>query len=279
MNYIKISRNITRWGWYDDSAMLAIWIHLLIDANCKEKLWHGEVIPRGSLITTISKLASDTGLAEKQVRDCLNRFVKTGEIKKDGASKWTRITIVNYDLYQGYDDSKDDGHSGTERVTTLSLFGPEEEPQPQIKDISDAVERIYKSYPAKCPVSNRNTGKSSKDKEKIGRLLRGNEYTEESLSFIINKYVADSVSSRSYIKNFATFLNNIPDYSEEVQGGEIEKPQQQASQSKAKTYTIQEIRRFYPKESGETDEQYRERIEFIVMVKRGDGVIIVDNEN
>ena len=111
-------------------------------------------------------------------------------------------------------------------------------------------------------------------------LFKGiEEFNNLIFSFIINKYVADSVSSRSYIKNFATFLNNIPDYSEEVQGGEIEKPQQQASQSKAKTYTIQEIRRFYPKESGETDEQYRERIEFIVMVKRGDGVIIVDNEN
>lgn len=84
------------------------------------------------------------------------------------------------------------------------------------KEASDpAVERIYAAYPSKCPVSKRGTGKSSKDKHKIARLLRDGEYTEESLTEIIKRYLKESAESQSYIKNFATFLNNIPDYSEE----------------------------------------------------------------
>ena len=99
--YIKISRTIKDWGWYDDPNVLAVWIHILVDANWKESsVWHGEEIPRGTLITSVAKLASETGLTDKQIRICLDKLSKTGEIVKEGANKWTRITICNYALYQ-----------------------------------------------------------------------------------------------------------------------------------------------------------------------------------
>ena len=78
---------------------------------------------------------------------------------------------------------------------------------------SEAVERIYGLYPTKCPVGGRATGKSSKDKEKIARILQ--TMPEEKLTKIIKRYIDESIAGKSYIKNFATLLNNLPDYPDE----------------------------------------------------------------
>lgn len=78
----------------------------------------------------------------------------------------------------------------------------------------EAVERIYALYPTKCPVSGRATGKSAKDKTKIARLLSVN--TEEVLTEAIKRYLEESINTKTYIKNFGTFLNNIPDFGEQT---------------------------------------------------------------
>lgn len=79
------------------------------------------------------------------------------------------------------------------------------------------IESIYSMYPTICEKGNRNTGKTPKNKVKIKSLLKS-QYTYESLKSIIERYIRESGSSRGYIQNFGTFLNNIPDYgnSEEI---------------------------------------------------------------
>jgi len=75
---------------------------------------------------------------------------------------------------------------------------------------AETVDRIYALYPTKCPISGRSTGKSAKDKVRISKLLM--VLTEEQFTSIIKQYLEESQKSVSYIKNFSTFLNNIPDY-------------------------------------------------------------------
>lgn len=107
MGYIKLFRKIQEWGWYDDPNTLALWVHLLLDANWKERNeWHGVNIERGSMITSVAKISTSTGLTERQVRTCLGRLVKTGEIKLEATNKWTKITICKYDSYQGSDEDE-----------------------------------------------------------------------------------------------------------------------------------------------------------------------------
>lgn len=102
MGYIKLFRKMQEWGWYDDPNTLALWVHLLLDANWKECAeWHGVNIERGSMITSVARLSTDSGLSERQVRTCLWHLVKTGEIKMEATNKWTKITICKYDSYQG----------------------------------------------------------------------------------------------------------------------------------------------------------------------------------
>ena len=74
----------------------------------------------------------------------------------------------------------------------------------------EAVERIYAIYPSSVfrPEGNKATLKSTKDKEKIARLLK--VWGEQRLTNTINKYIAEV--NPPYTKMLSTFLNNIPDY-------------------------------------------------------------------
>ena len=72
------------------------------------------------------------------------------------------------------------------------------------------VDRLYKLYPSKCLVSGRPSGKSKKNKDKIKTRLK--EYTFEELEYAIIRYKKECVENKVYMKNFSTFLNNIPDY-------------------------------------------------------------------
>lgn len=78
------------------------------------------------------------------------------------------------------------------------------------KALDESVERIYQSYPSKCANRGTSTGKCAKDKRKIKTLLVTKAFTEESLTRAIGRYVEDVQSHGSYLKNFSTFLNNIP---------------------------------------------------------------------
>jgi hypothetical protein len=77
---------------------------------------------------------------------------------------------------------------------------------------NEVIEKIYKLYPSKCPISNRATSKSSRDKEKIKKLLQ--RTSKEILEETIQCYIQSCKDTATFIKNFSTFLNNIPDLQE-----------------------------------------------------------------
>ena len=103
-SWIKISRKLTSWEWYQESKMVHIYVHLLIKANHKPKVWRGTLIERGQLITGRKVLAIELNMSEQSVRTCLNRLKKTGEIIITPTNKFSLITIVKYDDHQSSDD-------------------------------------------------------------------------------------------------------------------------------------------------------------------------------
>lgn len=80
-------------------------------------------------------------------------------------------------------------------------------------EFSPAIEKLYKSYPTKCPISGRSTGKTKKDKARLKNLLKTK--TENEILKTIERYVEDCNNTKTYVKNFSTFLNNLPDYDED----------------------------------------------------------------
>jgi len=102
--WIKFHRQFMQWEWYTDNNVKAIFIHCLLSANMTTKDWRGVSINRGSFISSIGKLAIETGLSIKAVRIALDKLKKTGEIIVKGASQWTMVTVCKYEVYQSYND-------------------------------------------------------------------------------------------------------------------------------------------------------------------------------
>lgn len=98
--YIKVSRSITEWRWYKDANTFRLFMHLLLIANHADAPWQDIVIHRGEIVTSYQKLSSDLDIGVQSVRTSLNRLKLTGEVTYRSTSKYTVISIPNYDSHQ-----------------------------------------------------------------------------------------------------------------------------------------------------------------------------------
>ena len=72
------------------------------------------------------------------------------------------------------------------------------------------IDEVYRAYPTRDPNNNnRRIAKSSKDKDKIRRLLE-NGHTKEELLDLIQKTKEDG----RWLKDLSTWLNNLPDFTD-----------------------------------------------------------------
>lgn len=112
--WIKLHRQIVEWEWYTDANTFRVFMHLLLNANHKEKRYKGILIKKGQLLTGRKSLALALDLSERQVRTALTKLKKSGEIDQEKARKTTKsgsiITICNYASYQG-EKNKSDQHN------------------------------------------------------------------------------------------------------------------------------------------------------------------------
>lgn len=105
--FIKLYRKIIDWEWYTDVNTKVLFIHLLLMANHTDQRWRGQVIKRGSLVTSYGSLSVQTGLTVKQVRNSLKKLEKTGDVASKSTNRNTLIMVLNYDLYQSIGQTKD----------------------------------------------------------------------------------------------------------------------------------------------------------------------------
>ena len=98
--YILIHRKLQNWQWYKDSNTLHLFIDLLLDANYEESTIGFQVIKRGQCLTSLNRMHENTGLTYQQIRTCLDKLQKSGEINKQTTNRYSIITINKYDEYQ-----------------------------------------------------------------------------------------------------------------------------------------------------------------------------------
>jgi len=98
--YIKIFRSIIDWEWYSDITTTRLYMHLLLKANYKEKIWKGETIGIGELITSLHNLSVETNLTKDAIRWSFEKLKKTGEITIETTNRYSKIIINNYQNYQ-----------------------------------------------------------------------------------------------------------------------------------------------------------------------------------
>ncbi len=111
--WIKIHRSLIEWDWYTDANAMRLFIHCLLKANHEDKKWKGEVIKRGTFVTSLSIISSELGMSQKQVRGAISKLERTNELAKKGRSQNTIIQVVNYDKYQ--EEGKQEGKRREQR--------------------------------------------------------------------------------------------------------------------------------------------------------------------
>lgn len=98
--HVILDRSITNWRWYKDANASRLFIHCILMANYTDCTIGDVVIHRGEFLTSYSTLAENLGLTVKEVRTALGKLKRTQEVASTSTSKYTIISIVNYDLYQ-----------------------------------------------------------------------------------------------------------------------------------------------------------------------------------
>lgn len=143
-SYIKINRKILDWEWYSDINTCRLFLHMLLKANWRDGRFQGTEVPRGSFVSSISKLAEETGLTERKVRTALEHLKTTGEVTSKSHSKFTVFTIKNYCCYQSTDTQSDKQVTGKRQADDRRPTTIEEgkkEKREEIKDIVDTPRR------------------------------------------------------------------------------------------------------------------------------------------
>lgn len=100
LGYVSLFRSMLEWEWFKDSSTLHIFIYCLLKANHKDKKYKGDVVKRGSFLTSRKLIAEETGLTEQKVRTALNHLKSTNELTISTSSKGTIVSINNYDKFQ-----------------------------------------------------------------------------------------------------------------------------------------------------------------------------------
>ena len=107
--WVKSWQSIEEWRWYKTPNMAHLWQNLIRKANWKDSEFEGVTVRRGQLIAGRKALAEQTGISEQSVRTCLERLKSTSEITIKPTSKFSIITILNYELYQSGDEETNQG--------------------------------------------------------------------------------------------------------------------------------------------------------------------------
>lgn len=163
-------------------------------------------LQRGQLVASVRFLALRWGWSTGKVAKVLDDFVREQRLTHINST----ITILNYDEYQGIvnadQDAKQDKSNKVDKEKNKE--------KKEIKEKEEAVvNHLYSLYPATTYRGERGvvkTGKCPKDKVRLAYLLR--THTPEQIEKAIKDYVDEN--NGRFLKNFSTFLNNMPEAEE-----------------------------------------------------------------
>ena len=207
--WVNLHRKILGWEWYSDINTCRLFIHMLLKANWQEGKFRGTTVPRGSFISTTSKLAEETRLTNNEARTAISHLIATNEITKQSTNKYTVFTVVNYNLYQ--DIPKQEHKQDTSNAQAIPKpFPTMEESNKGNKEKNnntmckaDALalfESLWKLYPVK-------KGKGQVSIAAKQRLLK---VGYEEMARAIDRYKADLEKDSGWRKpqNGSTFFNS-----------------------------------------------------------------------
>lgn len=122
MGFVKISDDLPNWAWYSDDKTLLVYMRLLLGAVWRDTPYQNIVLQRGQIATTYPKIAQENSISERQARTILDRLKSTGKIAVKTTSKFSIITLIDYDCASenvSQDDSQLTGECQTARQSNV----------------------------------------------------------------------------------------------------------------------------------------------------------------
>lgn len=199
--YIKLFRKIVDWEWYTEVNTCKLFLHMLIMANHDTQKWRGEVIERGTFITSYASLSNETGLTIREIRTAIKHLLSTKDIEVKATSQNTRIYIVKYDFYQKNDTNSDKGKNNVisdEQEVLEDVYSSSDIPT----DNQASRERQSNDTPSdKRATTNKNVKKLKNDKNEKKKTYSElvAEYTDNE---DLRKVLLEFVEMRKAMKGF-----------------------------------------------------------------------------
>ena len=229
LNFLKLDLNILNDNkmkiirkFPDGDSLFVLWIGLLCLAMKSDN--SGYIYITQGIPYTIDDLANEFNIEKKTVEMGLNIFKK---YKMIDLLEGDIIEVINFNKHQELDKIELKKEQARIRAKTYrekqKILLLEQKSNANVRkrnaidldkdiyiDKDKDIEEIYNLYPTKDKNNNnRNTSKSYKDKEKISKLLKNK--TKEDIINIVNFYVNECYRTKTYLKNFSVFLNNLPE--------------------------------------------------------------------
>lgn len=145
--WIKLHRKLLKNPISNKADYLSVWIHLLLLANHEPTsfIWNNkrQTLRKGQLLTGRKKLSKKTGVTEGQIYKILKYLEKEQQIRQDKTTKFTVITILNWDEYQKKDEKSNNSVTTTQQQSNTYKNNK--------KDKNDKKEKIYASISGDTP--------------------------------------------------------------------------------------------------------------------------------
>jgi uncharacterized phage protein (TIGR02220 family) len=216
--WIKLHRAFLNWEWYDDVNTKILFIHCLLKANHMDKKWRGFNIERGSFVTSINNLSTETSLSNQQVRTSLAKLENTGEVTRQATKHFTKLSICNYGTYQN--DEKinntpvnkqvtNEQQTSNKRVTTTKERKKEKKEENKgIQEVLNYLnEKTKKNYRVARGLQSRFNEGYTVDDAKMVIDIKCNEWLND------DKMRAFLRPETLFSGKFDTYLNQEPVYS------------------------------------------------------------------
>lgn len=152
----------------------------------------------------------------KQVEKYFKTYSKQIEFIKKAKADGSKAHLQDAESQEDKGQTLEGGVQGGVQPPLLPTPPPKresinskEEKEKYKEYINTCIETLYLLYPTRCTLRNTATGKGSKNKIQIEKLLAKNTFEE--LQEIFNLYLDDCKQGKKYLKDFTTFLNNLPD--------------------------------------------------------------------
>jgi len=164
--WIKLHRAAIDHWCASEPEFLAVWIRLLCEANHKavKTIMNGAPvnIDRGQLVYGRKVFSERSGVSISKLRRIIRVLTDEGMIDQLKTNKYSVITILNYDLYQGVDQPKTSRSPADRQQMTTSKECKEVKEKKEPKDSLEGFDEFYDAYAYK-----KNRGQAKKAWAKI----------------------------------------------------------------------------------------------------------------